>query len=233
MRKLLPVVRHRLPCPLPRSLGPCFCVSIKKQWWDLQDFESPPTIVPLIQGFAHELPSHPVYHLGLNEKVRYDELRWASWLQSNLSWKNSLKPLFEPERSPKWSIKMLPENTIRQKAALKTYFLSRLHKPIWSRFKLPYQKSFFIHLYPSAIFEVFFWWWNPKFAETPRNSTERLCRIPPTDQPSFKPFTKRIRDVDRAKLVESKPQSCAKVVGCGVTLKRCQQCRWSHSDVHG
>lgn len=73
----------------------------------------------------------------------------------------------------------------------------------------------------------------PKFAETPRNSTERLCRIPPTDQPSFKPFTKRIRDVDRAKLVESKPQSCAKVVGCGVTLKRCQQCRWSHSDVHG
>ena len=95
------------------------------------------------------------------------------------------------------------------------------------------RNRFLIHLYPSAIFEVFFWWWNPKFAETPRNSTERLCRIPPTDQPSFKPFTKRIRDVDRAKLVESKPQSCAKVVGCGVTLKRCQQCRWSHSDVHG
>lgn len=73
----------------------------------------------------------------------------------------------------------------------------------------------------------------PKFAQKPRSSTERLCRIPPTDQPSFKPFTNTIRDVDRAKLVESKPQSCAKVVGCGVTLKRCQQWRWSHSDVHG
>ena len=161
------LVRTRLPCPLPRSLGPCFCVSIKKQWWDLQDFESPPTIVPPIQGFAHELPSHPVYHLGLNEKVRYDELRWASWLQSNLSSKNSLKPLFEPERSPKWSIKMLPENTIRQKAALKTYFLSRLHKPIWSRFKLPYQKSCLFTCTLPWYLKFFFWWcskicWNTK-----------------------------------------------------------------------
>ena len=152
------LVRNRLPCPLPRSLGPCFCVSIKKQWWDLQDFESPPTIVPLIQGFAHELPSHPVYHLGLNEKVRYDELRWASWLQSNLSWKNSLKPLFEPERSPKWSIKMLPENTIRQKDAkgssqnLLPVQTSQAH---FATIQSPLAEIVFIHLYPSVIFEGF------------------------------------------------------------------------------
>ena len=77
----------------------------------------------------------------------------------------------------------------------------------------------FIHLYP-LIFLGFF---SMISKICPRNSTERLCRIPPTDQPSFKPFTKRIRDVERAKLLESKPQSCAKVVACGVTLKRCQQ----------
>ena len=233
MRKLLPVVRHRLPCPLPRSLGPCFCVSIKKQWWDLQDFESPPTIVPLIQGFAHELPSHPVYHLGLNEK---SSLWWAP-----LGKLIAIKPLLEKfTEATFWArkvTKMKHQNVTGKHNSAKGSSQNLL--PVQTSqahlvtIQAPLPEIVFLFTCILPWYLKGFWWWNPKFAETPRNSTERLCRIPPTDQPSFKPFTKRIRDVDRAKLVESKPQSCAKVVGCGVTLKRCQQCRWSHSDVHG
>lgn len=149
------LVRNRLPCPLPRSLGPCFCVSIKKQWWDLQDFESPPTIVPLIQGFAHELPSHPVYHLGLNEKVRYDELRWASWLQSNLSWKKFTEATFWARKVTKMKHQNVTGKHNSAKGSSQNLLPVQTSQAHLVTIQAPLAEIVFIHLYPSVIFEGF------------------------------------------------------------------------------
>ena len=67
----------------------------------------------------------------------------------------------------------------------------------------------------------------------PSLSLERSCRMPPTDQPSFKPFTNKIREVELTRVASSKPQRSTRLFGCGRTAKRFMQCSFSHSMVHG
>ena len=60
----------------------------------------------------------------------------------------------------------------------------------------------------------------------PSLSLERSCRMPPTDQPSFKPFTNKIREVELTRVASSKPQRSTRLFGCGRTAKRFMQCSW-------